>query len=160
MKSVYIETSIVSYLVARPTSDLLVAACQKLTVDWWELRRSLFDIYTPDVVIDEAGKGDPEAAARRLDALSGIPILPVTEGAVRLSEALIQEGAIPAKALGDSLHVAVSAVHGVEYLLTWNYRHLDNAETKPLIRSVCAVLGYTSPEICTPQELMGEAHDA
>lgn len=155
----YIETSIVSYLVARPTSDLLVAACQKVTADWWEMRRSRFDLYTSDVVIDEAGIGDPDAAARRLEALSGIAILPVTDEVVRLSEALIQEGAIPAKALGDSLHVGVSAVHGVEYLLTWNYRHLDNAETKPLMRSVCAVLGYTCPEICTPQELVGEPND-
>lgn len=159
-KAVYIETSIVSYLTARPTSDLLVAAWQKTTVDWWDTQRNRFDLYTSDVTIEEAGRGDPEAATRRLEALSGIPILPITEAVVALSKVLLQERALPVTALDDSLHVAVSAVHGVDYLLTWNFRHLDNAETKPIIRSVCAIYGYTSPEICTPQELMGVVEDA
>ena len=88
-----------------------------------------------------------------------MPLLPITEAVVVLSKALLQGGALPAKALDDSLHIAISAVHGVDYLLTWNCRHLDNAETKPIIRSVCAIHGYTSPEICTPQELMGVFDD-
>ncbi len=158
-KTVYVETSIVSYLTARPTSDLLAAAWQKSTVDWWETQRKRFDLYTSDVAIEEAGKGTPEAAARRLEALSVIPVLPITEAMVELSKALIQERALPTKALDDALHIAVSAVHGVDYLLTWNCRHLDNAETKPIVRSVCTIHGYTSPEICTPQELMGVFED-
>ena len=158
-KTVYIETSIVSYLTARPTSDLLAAAWQKTTVDWWDTQRNRFDLYTSDVTVEEAGRGDPEAATRRLEALLGIPILPITEAVVALSKALLQERALPTKALDDSLHIAVSAVHGVDYLLTWNFRHLDNAETKPIIRSVCTIHGYTSPEICTPQELMGVFED-
>jgi hypothetical protein len=116
-------------------------------------------LYTSDVTIEEAGRGNPEAAARRLEALAGIPLLPITEAVVVLSKALIQGRALPAKALDDSLHIAISAVHGVDYLLTWNCRHLDNAETKPIIRSICAIHGYTSPEICTPQELMGVFDD-
>jgi len=159
-QTVYIETSIVSYLTARPSGDLVAAAWQKATVDWWETQRSRFDLYTSDVVVEEAGRGNPEAAVGRLEALSGIPILAVTDAVVALSKALIHGGAVPAKALGDSLHIAVSAVHGVDYLLTWNYRHLDNAETKPVIRSVCALHGYPGPEICTPQELMGVFEDA
>jgi len=158
-KTVYIETSIVSYLTARPTSNLLVAAWQKTTVDWWDTQRNRFDLYTSNVTVEEAGRGSPEAAARRLEALAGIPLLPITEAVVVLSKALLQGGALPAKALDDSLHIAISAVHGVDYLLTWNCRHLDNAETKPIIRSVCAVHEYTSPEICTPQELMGVFDD-
>ena len=158
-KTVYIETSIVSYLTARPTSNLLVAAWQKTTVDWWDTQRNRFDLYTSNVTVEEAGRGSPEAAARRLEALAGIPLLPITEAVVVLSKALLQGGAPPAKALDDSLHIAISAVHGVDYLLTWNCRHLDNAETKPMIRSVCAIHGYTSPEICTPQELMGVFDD-
>jgi hypothetical protein len=158
-KTVYIETSIVSYLTARPTSDLLVAAWQKTTVDWWDTQRNRFALYTSNVTIEEAGRGNPEAAARRLEALAGIPLLPITEAVVVLSKALLQGGALPAKALDDSLHIAISAVHGVDYLLTWNCRHLDNAETKPIIRSVCAIHGYISPEICTPQELMGVFDD-
>ena len=159
-KTIYIETSVVSFLTARPTGDLLAAAWQKITVDWWDMQRNRFDLYTSDVTVEEAGRGNPEAGALRLGALSGIPILPTTEAVVGLSKALLQGRALPAKALNDALHIAVFAVHGIDYLLTWNCRHLDNAETKPVIRSVCAIHGYTSPEICTPQELMGGFDDA
>ena len=159
-KTIYIETSVVSFLTARPTGDLLAAAWQKITVDWWDVQRNRFDLYTSDVTVEEAGRGNPEAGALRLGALSGIPILPTTEAVVELSKALVQGRALPAKALNDALHIAVSAVHGIDYLLTWNYRHLDNAETKPVIRSICAIHGYNSPEICTPQELMGGFDDA
>ena len=154
-KTVYLETSIVSYLTARPSSELLAAAGRKSTVDWWDTQRDRFDLYVSDVVIEEAGKGNPEAAARRLEALTEIPILAMTDAVLALSKALVQEGAIPAKALDDSLHIAISAVHGIDYLLTWNCRHIDNAETKPVIRGICVVNGYECPEICTPQELMG-----
>ena len=160
IKTVYIETSIVSYLTARPTSDLLAAAWQKITLDWWEMQRNRFDLYTSDVEVEEAGKGNREAAARRLGALSGITILPITNPVVALSRVFIQERAIPANALNDALHLALASVHGVDYLLTWNCRHLDNAETKPIMRNVCTMNGYTSPEICTPQELMGVINDA
>lgn len=158
-KTVYIETSIVSYLTARPSNDLLVAARQKGTIDWWDTQRSRFDLYASDVVIAEAEGGDPGAAIRRLNALHGIPILEATDEVVAFARALIEKGALPAKALGDSLHAAIAAVNDLDYLLTWNYRHLDNAEMKPLIRSVCAIHGFTCPEICTPQELMGEAEN-
>ena len=147
-KTVYIETSIVSYLTARPTNDLLAAAWQKATIDWWEAQRTRFDLYTSD-----------DAARRRLEALYGIPLLAITEPVVTLSKALLRDGALPSKAQDDALHMAVSAVHGVDYLLTWNCRHLDNAETKPIMRTVCSLQGHTSPEICTPQELMGVAED-
>jgi len=154
-KTVYIETSIVSYLTARPSSDLLAAAWQKATVDWWDTQRYRFDLYVSDIVIEEAGKGDHKAAARRLDALVGIPLLTITDAVLALSKVLIQDGALPRKAIDDSLHIALSAVHGIDYLLTWNYRHIDNAETKPIIRSVCAANRCAYPEICTPHELMG-----
>ena len=106
-------------------------------------------------MIEEAGKGDDIAAARRLEALAEIPLLAMTDEVLEFSEALIQARVIPKKAIGDSLHIALSAVHGLDYLLTWNYRHIDNAETKPVIRRICLVNRYEYPEICTPQELMG-----
>ena len=154
-RTVYIETSVVSYLTSRPTGDLLAAAWQKITLDWWETRRSRYELYTSGVTVEEARRGNPDAGARRLNALSSIPVLPITQAAVDLSKELFQGGALPAKAGNDALHVAVSAVHGVDYLLTWNCRHLDNAEIKPIVRRVCALQGYICPEICTPQELMG-----
>ena len=154
-KTVYIETSILSYLTARPSSDLLAMAWQKVTIDWWDTQRDRFDLFSSDIVIEEAGRGDDLAAARRLEALAGIPLLAITDEVLALSEALIQTGALPPKAIGDSLHIALSAVHGIDYLLTWNYRHIDNAETKPITRMVCLSNGFEYPEICTPQELMG-----
>jgi len=158
-KSVYIETSVISYLTARPSSDLLASAWQKATVDWWETRRNRFELYTSDLVLEEAARGQTEAAARRLESLAGIPILALSEEVRSLSKALLREGALPGKALDDSLHIAVAAVYGNDYLLTWNFRHLDNAEMKPLIRNICFKNGHACPEICTPQELMGEGEN-
>ena len=155
VKTVYIETSIISYLTARPSSDLVAAAWQKATVDWWDTQRGRFGLFVSNVVIEEAGQGDAEAAGRRLEALTGIPLLKITDGVVSLAKALIRARAVPEKALDDALHIAVSAAHGVDYLLTWNCRHIDNAETKPIIRGICAADGFSCPEICTPPELMG-----
>lgn len=149
-KTVYIETSIFSYLTARPSSDLLAAAWQKITVDWWETQRDRFVLFASAIVIEEAVRGNDLAAARRLKAMVGIPLLAITDEVVALSEALIQAGALPRKAIGDSLHIALSAVHGIDYLLTWNYRHIDNAETKPITRRICLENRYGYPEICTP----------
>lgn len=155
METVYIETSVVSYLTARPTSNLVAAAWQKTTADWWDAHRPRFDIRTSDLTIEEAGRGNPQAAARRLEALDGIPILPITGPVVELSAALLHGRALPSNAQNDAIHIGVSAVHGVDYLLTWNFRHLANAETRGTIRSVCERQGFTSPEICTPSELIG-----
>lgn len=159
MKTVYIETSIVSYLTARPSNNLMAAAWQKVTLDWWDTQKNRFSLFTSDLVLEEAKRGNHEAASRRLDVLSEIAILEITDEVVTFSKELIKEGALPAKALDDALHVAVSTIHKVDYLLTWNCRHIDNAETKPIIREVCFNAGYPCPEICTPQELMGVFKD-
>lgn len=157
-KIVYIETSIVSYLTALPARDLVAAAWQNATSRWWETQRGRFELFTSQLTVGEAARGHPDAAKRRLAALAGIPHLSMPEALTDLAVALLAEGALPRKATDDAVHVAVSAYHNVDYLLTWNCRHIDNAETKPLMRSICAVQGYTCPEICTPLELMGE-HD-
>jgi len=154
-KSVYVETSIVSYLTARPSSDLLAAAWQKATNDWWDTQRNRFNLFASEIVIEEAGKGDSKASELRLNALKGIPLLKITDLVLAFSKKLISEGAVPPKAIDDSLHIALSVVHEVDYLLTWNFRHIDNAEIKPTIRKICLANGYQYPEICTPIELMG-----
>jgi len=159
MQTIYIETSIVSYLTALPARDLIAAAWQSATSSWWETQRQRFELFTSQLVVDEAGQGDPQAAQRRLQSLADIPHLPMPDPVIDLARALLDEGALPEKATDDALHVAVSAYHGLDYLLTWNYRHIDNAEMKPRIRSVCAVHGRTCPEICTPLELMGEDNE-
>ena len=158
-KTVYIETSIVSYLTARPSDNLLAAAWQKVTVDWWETQQSRFDLYISALVLEESGRGDSQASERRIKTLAGIPLLEVTDEVRTLSKTFIAGGALPPRAVDDSLHIALSVVHGIDYLLTWNCRHIDNAETKPLIRKICIANGYICPEICNPQELMGVTKD-
>ena len=158
MAKIYIETSIVSYLTARPSNNLIAAAWQRETVDWWETQRGRFDLYISEVVVEEAGRGDESAASRRLRALEDIEVLQLDKKSVALSKALIERGAVPKKALDDALHLAVAAVNGMEFLLTWNCRHIDNAELKPKIRNVIESEGYQCPEIATPIELMG-VHD-
>lgn len=157
MPSVYIETSIVSYLTARPSQNLLVAAWQGITVEWWEHHRPEYQLCTSGLVLEEAERGDPEAAARRMACLEGMPLLTVTDEAIELAGRLLHPGLLPAAATEDALHIALSVVHAVDYLLTWNFRHIDNAQTKPHVRALCLQDGHSFPEICTPQELMGGA---
>ncbi len=156
MKTVYVETSILSYLTARPTRDLLVSARQQITHEWWDTHRARFDLFVSPLVEQEARRGDSDAALRRGNALGDLPTLEIVEEAYELAAALIAESALPTAAKDDATHIALAAVHRMDYLLTWNCRHIDNAETKPVIRSVCAKLGYACPEICTPEELMGD----
>ncbi|MCI5130318.1 MAG: PIN domain-containing protein [Candidatus Electrothrix sp. EH2] len=154
MEKVYIETSIVSYLTARASNNLIAVARQKETVDWWELKKDLFALYISEVVLEEAGRGDTHAASRRLSVLGGIEILPVNKKVTVLSKALIKDGAIPEKALDDALHVAIASIHSVDYLLTWNCRHINNAAMKSKIRNVINSHGFCCPEFATPSELM------
>ena len=159
MKTIYIETSIVSYLTARPSRDLLASAWQNATTRWWDTQRRNFKLFTSELVVEEAGLGDAEMASRRLEVLAGLPHLTMPAEVTELAGALLAEGALPHVATDDALHVAIAAYHGIDYLLTWNCRHIDNAETKPLMRSVCAIHLHTCPEICTPLELMGGEND-
>jgi len=159
VERVYIETSIPSYLTARPTGDLLAAAWQNATCRWWDRFRNSYELVTSLLVLEEAGRGDPDAAKRRLEALEGIAHLRLCDDIVKLTEALISDGALPPRATDDAMHVAFAACHNIDYLLTWNCRHIDNAAKKPLIRKTCAKHGYTCPEICTPLELMGDDDD-
>jgi predicted nucleic acid-binding protein len=152
-RSVYLETSIISYLVARPSRDLVTAARQELTRDWWEQRRALFDVY--EAVIAEARAGDSNAAARRLAILADLPLLDVTPEVTRLASTLARALRLPKQAAADALHVATAACHGIEFLLTWNSTHIANAELRPTIDQVSRSSGYTPPILCTPDELMG-----
>jgi predicted nucleic acid-binding protein len=156
MQAVYIETSIVSYLTSRPSRDIRVAAWQEITTQWWEQERSKYELFTSELVIAEAGEGDEDAATKRLDHLKDIPVLPIDDATKRFAARLIQDGGVPAESQADALHIAVASVHELDYLLTWNCRHIDNAATKPIIRSICAIVGYPCPEICTPLELLSE----
>ena len=151
---VYIETSIPSYLTARSRNDLRAMANQNTTIEWWESRRSEFDIYISEFVVAESSQGHPEATAHRLTAIKEIPELDVTEEVRQLGKALVSEGPIPEGAEIDAYHIAVAAVNGMDYLLTWNCKHIANAVMRLQIEAVCRKHGYEPPIICTPQELM------
>ena len=148
-----------SYLTALPARDLLAAAWQSATSQWWEAQSKRFELFTSQLVVDEAGRGDADAARRRVNALESIPHLAMPDPVSDLATVLLSEGTLPKKATDDAFHVAVSAYHGIDYLLTWNCRHIDNAEMKPLMRRVCEKHGYVCPEICTPIELMGDSDE-
>jgi hypothetical protein len=153
--TVYIETSIVSYLTARPRRDLLVAAHQQLTVMWWEQQRAHYELFTSQVVLAEARAGDSDAAQRRVAVLERLPLLDVADAAITLAAALVSGQVLPAQAAQDALPIAVACVHGMEYLLTWNCTHLANARLRSRIEQSCRDAGYVPPVICTPEELEG-----
>lgn len=154
MKSkVYLETTIVSYVVASPTDDIIQAAHQQVTREWWA-RRQRFDLFVSRPVLAEAARGDATAASRRLETLAGIPLLSVNPRVAALARTLIRSGTLPAKAKLDAVHVAIAAVNGMDYLLTWNLRHLANAAIRGKIEQVCRKVGIHPPIICTPEELM------
>jgi hypothetical protein len=152
---VYIETTIPSYLVGRRSRNLLVAAHQEITRDWWDSRRSQFDLYVSEFVLREVRDGDAELAAQRLELLVGLPILPVSSGILALAENLVADVPIARKAAVDAAHIAFATVYGCEYLLTWNCRHIANAELYHAVRRVVEQFGYEAPILCTPEELMG-----
>ena len=159
-KTVYIETSVVSHLTARRTNDMFVVARQIATTEWWDTQSTHFELCTSAVTIEEAERVHPESVARRLEALDAMTLLPITDAVDALADALIHRRALPlpSNARNDTVHIAVSAVHNIAYLLTWKFRHIANAVTRPLIGEVCEQNGYRSPVICTPNELLG-GHD-
>ena len=152
---VYIETTIVSYLTARPNRDLILAAHQQITIEWWETRRGDFYLYTSQFVIQESSAGEAAMAQKRLKSLDGIPLLAVSQEALDLARALVEKGPIPEKAKVDALHIAVAAGNGMDYLLTWNCKHIANAEMQIGIGKFCRAAGFEPPVICTPEELLG-----
>lgn len=155
MKSkVYIETTIISYLAARPNRDLIVAGHQQVSHEWWQTSRLHFETVTSQLVINEASAGDPEAAEARLSFLAGLTLLEITEEALDLAQHLLHAKAIPQDYPEDALHIGVAVVNGIEYLLTWNYKHLANATMRSKIEMTCRRLGYKATVICTPEELM------
>ena len=153
---VYIETTIVSYLTAWPSRDLIRAAHQHITREWWQHGAPEFDLYSSQAVLHESSGGDPEAAAQRLKALEGVAVLELTMEASDLAEQLLEQAALPRKAAVDALHIAIAVVSGMDYLLTWNCTHIANATMRGRIESICRSSGYEPPIICTSEELMGD----
>jgi hypothetical protein len=152
----YVETSIISYLTGQPSRDIVTAARQQLTRDWWQTKRGRFELYISEYVLTEAASGDEQAAARRLSVLEGIPELELGGETARLAESFLAQGALPQKAAIDALHIAAAVSSGMDFLLTWNFKHLANAALRSLIDRICRSQGYEPCVICTPEELSEE----
>ena len=150
----YLETTIASYLTAWPSRDLVMAANQETTREWWATRRGDFEIFVSQIVIKESSAGDEDAAKRRLLVLESFPRLDITEDVEALAATLMMEVPLPPKAQADALHIAVAAVHHINYLLTWNCTHIANATLRSRIEAVCREAGYEPPVVCTPQEML------
>ncbi len=158
MTTVYVETTIIGYLTARSSDAVIFLARQQLTRQWWNGHRSSFELFVSQLVLDEVSAGDSSAAQERLAYLNGLPLLDVQHPDVsRLADLLIAQHLLPEKAAADAQHVAVSTVFGVDYLLTWNCKHIANAKTLPRIYRTLRDAGFEPPLIVTPEEFSGDA---
>ena len=153
---IYLESTIPSYLVARPARDLLQAARQQLTRDWWELKRGQHELFSSQVVLDEVAAGEATMARRRLKLLRDIPLLELSAAANRLGREILLSGLLPVSADGDAAHIAVATVHRMDILLTWNCRHIANVALQHRLRRLVEGKGFNLPALATPEEFMGD----
>ena len=158
-ESVYIETTIVSYLASRPSRDIVLAAWQEITRSWWEERKSAFDLYISERVISEVSAGDKIASQKRIEIIKGLQVIELTDEAVELANTLFTELSLPEKAIEDAFHIAIAITSGMNYLLTWNCKHIANAMMIAKVEKIAEENGYSHPIICTPQELMEDYND-
>ncbi len=154
---VYIESSVISYLAARPSRDLVAAARQAMTEQWWTRRRYAFELCISELVLDEISRGDAEQASARKAIVGALPVLEVDPQAIELGEKLIENTPMPARAVADALHVATATVNGADFLLTWNFRHLANADLAWRFYDYLWTCDLVPPIICTPEELLEES---
>ncbi|MDY6785094.1 MAG: type II toxin-antitoxin system VapC family toxin [Cyanobacteriota bacterium] len=154
-EAVYIETSLLGYLTARPSRNLVLAANVAVTREWWDIRRSEFDLYTSQAVLKEVAKGDAEIAAQRLEILQDLPLLELSEPVLDLAEQFLARSSLPSKANIDAIHIAAATIHGIDYLLTWNCKHIANAQIQGKLAKISLDFGCELPILCTPYELLG-----
>ncbi len=152
---VYLETTIPSFLTAWPSRDVSIAGQQQATRDWWSERRERHQLFVSGLVLIESRRGDASAAKAREEILAFCKVLEYTSASEQLAREILATHLLPAKAAVDAAHIAVASVHEMDFLLTWNCRHIANAAIVDKVRAVIADAGYAPPVICTPYELMG-----
>ena len=153
---VYIETSVISYYTSRPSRDIVTAGRQQITREWWDEALAAAVPSSAKPAVEEAKGGDPSAAESRLEALEAIPVLEITSETENLATSLVKTDTIPEGHSEDALHIALATVNAMDFLLTWNFHHINNAITKKRIGKVIEENGYECPVICSPDELTGE----
>lgn len=152
---VYVETSVVSYLVGRTGGDVIQISHQKITKAWWTVR-SGYSLYVSDLVLQEAAAGDANAAGRRLAVIERLPVLHISDETIDLATEIMRATRLPKKANADALHIALASTHGMDYLVSWNCRHIANVLLRGKIDAACRTLGLEPPAICTPEEILGD----
>ena len=152
--TVYVETTVIGHLVGRILADPVVAGRQTVTRQWWPEAEKKYRLLVSRLVADECGGGDAVAAAERLAVLNSLEFLAASAEADILAEQLIDGNAIPKTEPRDAAHISLATVHGIEYLVTWNFKHIANPTTRTAIESICRRAGYDPPIICTPDELL------
>jgi hypothetical protein len=152
-KKVYLESSVISYLTVRPSRDVIKIAKQELMRQWWKSYKAKYDLHVSSFVMAEISHGDVQAVRQRLDVVEGLPEITLTDAAVELYEMLLAAKAVPASAMVDAMHIALAVANGMDYLLTWNCTHINNAAHKKKIATVVSHLGYTETVLTTPEEL-------
>ncbi|MBW4471132.1 MAG: type II toxin-antitoxin system VapC family toxin [Stenomitos rutilans HA7619-LM2] len=155
-ETVYLETSILGYLTARSTKNLILAANIEITKDWWEFHRNAFILYTSEAVLNEVAQGDETIAAQRLEVLRGFPLLALNQAVQTLAAQFLAHSSLPPKANVDAIHIAAATIHGMDYLLTWNCKHIANAQIQRKLAKISLDFGYELPILCTPYELMAD----
>lgn len=157
--TVYIESSVISYLASRPSRDVVIAGRQAISHEWWDNHRQRFELRVSALVEEEISRGDTLAAERRIAWIEEIPSLVISDEATALAELLLAQGAVPRGSEEDALHIGIAAAQGVDYLLTWNFKHINNAEMKAVITKVVESQGFVCPQLCSPEELGGISND-
>ncbi len=158
-QTVYLESPVISYLTSRPNRDIIIAVRQAITLNWWETHRHRFELRISILVEEEISRGDPSAVQLRLDSVAEIPSLSISDEATRIADLLLANGAVPEGSEEDVLHIGIAAAQGADFLLTWNFRHINNAETKTAITRLVESCGYACPQLCSPEELGGVSDD-
>ena len=150
----YLDSNVISYLTAWPSRDVVTLAHQQLTREWWDRQRENFDLHISELVAFEIARGDPNAARERLDFVRDLPVLRITPEARSLADRIFRATTLPDKAAADALHVALAAVNGMDFLLTWNCTHIANGVVVKVVNVICRDSGYEPPTICTPEALL------
>ncbi|WP_339138187.1 MAG: type II toxin-antitoxin system VapC family toxin [Candidatus Electrothrix sp. GW3-4] len=156
---VYVESSVISYLTSRPSRDVVIAGRQAVTVEWWDTQRHRFEMRISILVEEEISRGDVAAAELRKSRVADIPSLSISDEAVWVANLLLEEKAVPLGSEDDALHIGIAAAQGSDYLLTWNFKHINNAEKKAAITRLVESCGYACPLFCSLEELGGETDD-
>jgi hypothetical protein len=157
--TVYLETTVISYLTSRPSRDVLVAAHQAVTIEWWKNDLPKFKAVISPVVLDEISAGDPEAVTSRLATVENMPLIEITPEVTSLAVRYDDMIRLPESARADALHLALATWHGVDYLVSWNCRHIVSGRTRTLVQALNDSLGVATPVICTPEELLEFSND-